>query len=43
MIGTYSRCKQKEQEVRRIESYQLCKKCFGRANKIVKDKYAKVW
>jgi hypothetical protein len=43
MIGTCSRCKQKNQDVRRIESYQLCSKCFNGATAIIKTKYANVW
>ena len=49
MIGTCSRCKKKEQDVRRIESYQLCKKCFNQGkhgsslSKSTLEKYDKIW
>jgi len=39
MIGTCSRCKKKNQEVEKVDHFQLCKKCYGMADDTVKEKY----
>lgn len=48
MIGTCSRCKQKNKDVRQIYSYQLCKDCFNKAKSskhsdVALERYKNVW